>query len=100
MGSGGRAHVCDEALLLLPQRTQKGEAGREGPWSHLRVLLGEEVDEAEPSVRAHPRHLLRQADCLQLPEGAGNKNTGVSESRPAKGAGGGRTDSHPLTLSS
>ena len=52
---------------------QKGEAGWEGPWSHLRILLGEEVDEAEASVRARPGHLLRQADSLQLPEGAGTK---------------------------
>ena len=52
---------------------QKGEAGWEEPWSHLCILLGEEVDKAEASVRARPGQLLRQADGLQLPEGAGTK---------------------------
>lgn len=57
--------------MLLLCSPQKGGAG----WgSHLRVLLGEEVDEAEPSVRACPSHLLRQADGLQLPEGARMKS--------------------------
>lgn len=84
---------------------QKGEAGWEEPWSHLCILLGEEVDKAEASVRARPGQLLRQADGLQLPEGAGTKNTRVSELpalEPGRGQirGWARTDPHLLILAS
>lgn len=79
-----------------PAGGPEGEAGGGAGRPHLRVLLGEEVHEAEPSVRAGPGHLLWQAHRLQLPEGAGDKRRNVADSelRPAKGAGAGRTDAH------
>lgn len=65
---------------------QKGEAGWEGPWSHLRVLLGEEVDEAEASVRAGPVTFFGKRTVFSSPKVL-EQNIRVSE-LPALGGSG------------
>lgn len=66
-GESGRHEAAPAALPSSGLRASPGDS------AHLCVLLGDEVHKAKAPVSAGPCHLLWQAHCLQLPEGARDK---------------------------